>query len=116
VVGASQLEPVRVGDVVGGHLARELLGAHSGGTRGRVDLVVDVGDVDDQRHRISLVLEEALELLGNDVGTGVADVDAGVDRRAARVDADPAGVARLERRELARAGVVQAYPAHARGS
>ena len=59
--GRAEPERVGVGDVVRGHLARELLGADPA-ARGRVvDLVVDVGDVGDERHVVALVREEALE-------------------------------------------------------
>ncbi len=56
-----------------------------------VDLVVDVGDVDDQLDLVALVLEEALQEHEDDVRPRVADVDARVRRRAARVDPDRPG-------------------------
>ena len=59
--GRGEAERVGVGDVVRGHLARELLGADPSGLRGVVDLVVDVGDVGDERHVVALVRQEALE-------------------------------------------------------
>ena len=53
VVGAAEAEAVGVGDVGGGHLARELRARHAARARGVVDLVVDVGDVGDERRRRS---------------------------------------------------------------
>ncbi len=60
VVGPRQAERVGVGDVVRGHLARELLRADPTGLRGVVDLVVDVGHVGDERHVVALMGQEAL--------------------------------------------------------
>ena len=122
VVGAPEPERVGVGAVVRGHLRRQLdagaprasygAGARGVGAGGVVDLVVDVGDVDDQRHLQALVFEEALHQAEDDERARVADVDAAVDGRPAHVDADPPGVARVQRQELAAAGVVQADLAH----
>ena len=108
VIGPPEAQPLGVGEVVRGHLARQVGARHAQRARGVVDLVVDVGDVGDERHLVALVLEEALEQRGDDVGPRVADVDAVVDRRPAGVDADAAGVARLERQLAPGARVVQA--------
>jgi hypothetical protein len=113
VVGAAEAEPPGVGDVVRGHLARQLLRAAPRGPRRVVDLVVDVGDVRDERDRVALVLEKALELREDHERPRVAHVHARVDRRAAGVDADAAGVARLERLHLAGARVVERDRPHA---
>jgi hypothetical protein len=107
VVRAAKPEPLGVLDVVGGHLAREVGGVAPGRPRGVVDLVVDVGDVRDERDAVALVLEEPLELGEDDERPRVPDVHARVDGRPAGVDADVVRVARLERPHLARAGVVQ---------
>ena len=56
MVGPPQPQPLGVGDVVGGHLGRELLRRHAGGPRRLVDLVVDVGDVGHQHRLEPLVL------------------------------------------------------------
>src|ERR1019366_1346029 len=80
--------------------------------RGRVDLVVDVGHVDDQAARVAGVLEEALEQAEDDERARVADMDPCVHRRSADVDPDAAGVARLEFADTARAGVVEAKLSH----
>src|SRR5262249_50069653 len=61
--------------------------------RGVVDLVVDVGDVDDQLGVEALVSEEAPEQGEDHEGPGVADVDPAVDGRPAGVDPDLAGLA-----------------------
>jgi hypothetical protein len=52
------------------------------------------------------MLEEALEDREDNERPGVADMDAVVDRRPARVDRDLAGLAGLERQDLARPRVV----------
>ena len=88
VVGPAEPEPLGVGHVVGGHLAREVGRLAPRRARGVVDLVVDVGDVGDERHAVALVLEEALQLREDDERPRVADVHARVDGRPARVDAD----------------------------
>ena len=54
-VGAAEPEPVGVLDVGGGHLGRELDPRAAGLARGVVDLVVDVGDVDDELRLVALV-------------------------------------------------------------
>ena len=59
--------------------------------RGRVDLVVDVGDVLGERHLVAAALEPALEPHRDHERARVADVDALVDRRAAEVHPDRPG-------------------------
>ena len=61
VVGPAEPQAVGVGEVRRGHLLGELRARDPQRPRGVVDLVVDVGDVRDQRDRVALVLEEALE-------------------------------------------------------
>ena len=107
VVGAAEPEPVGVGHVGGGHLARELVRGDARLDRGVVDLVVDVGDVDHQRDREALVLEEALEQQEGHVRPRVADVHARVHGGPAGVDAHPERIARVEPLQAAGAGVVQ---------
>jgi hypothetical protein len=111
-VRAAEAQAVGVGDVPCGHLPREVGAGRAGRLGGGVDLVVHVRDVRHEPHRVTLVLEEALEQRVHDVRPSVADVDRLVDRRPARVDPDPAGIARLERLQTARARVVQANTAH----
>jgi hypothetical protein len=113
-VGPAEAERVGVGDVRGGHLVCVLgrrLPRLAGGV---VDLVVDVGDVDDQLRIEPLVDQEALQQGEDDERPGVADVDAPVDRRAAGVDPHLAGLARLELANLAAERVVDANRHHAR--
>ena len=112
VVGPAEPEPLGVGEVVAGHLARQLGRVAPRGPRGVVDLVVDVGDVRDQRRVVALVLEEPLELREDHERPRVADVHARVDGRPAGVDADLPGVARLERPHRRVARVVEADAPH----
>ena len=109
-VGAPELQAIRVGAVVRGHLGGELRArARVGGirsTRGVVDLVVDVGDVDHERRCVALVLEEALEQAEHDERPRVADVDAAVNGRAAGVDADLSRFTGTQRQQLAAERVV----------
>ena len=113
--GRPRPRAVGVLEVGGGHLRASCALGTPCSRGGVVDLVVDVRDVGHERHVVALVLEEALEQREDDVRAGVAHVDSAVDRRAAGVDADLAGVARL-----ATAGapaverVVRANLAHAR--
>ena len=60
------------------------------------------------------MLEEALEQREDDVRPRVPHVDAPVDGRAAGVDADAAGLARLDRHDLTAQRVLDAQLAHAR--
>ena len=62
---------------------------HAGGAGRVVDLVVDVGDVDDQRRPVALVREEAPQEHEDDERARVADVDPRVGGRPAGVDPDP---------------------------
>src|SRR4030081_936288 len=94
---------------------RQLSARDAGRRRGVVDLVVDVGDGLDQRDLVALVLEEPLELGEHDERASVADVDAPVPRRAARVDSHPPWLAWLERLPVAAAGVVERDVPHACG-
>ena len=112
-VGASEPEPVGVLHVARGHLARQLGRVAPLGAGGVVDLVVDVGDVDDQRGLVADGGQEPAQDHEDDVGPGVADVDAAVDGRAAGVDADAARLAGLERHHRAGPRVVQPDRAHA---
>ena len=61
-----------------------------------VDLVVDVGDVLDQRDVVAARGQPGPQHGEDDVRAGVADVHVVVDRGTAGVDADLAGVARDE--------------------
>ena len=112
VVGPAEPEPLGVGEVVADHLARQLGRVAPGGARGVVDLVVDVGDVRDQRRVVALVLEEPLELREDHERPRVADVHARVHGRPAGVDADLPGVARLQRPHRPRARVVEVDGPH----
>ena len=108
VVGAAEPEPLRVGDVVRGHLRRELVRRPSGGPRRVVDLVVDVGDVGDERRLVALVREEAGQQAEDDERARVADVDArrtrSARRRRCRPCARRAGAAPSAHRSRCRAG------------
>ena len=95
VVGAPEPEAVGVGEVGRRHLARELARWARPSARARVvDLVVDVGDVVDERRAVGPRAQEPREQEKTHERPRVADVDAVVDRRPAGVDADlpsPAG-------------------------
>ena len=60
-------------------------------------LVVDVGDVDDPGHLVAEVDEVALDRVEDHRPDHVADVAGRIDRRAADVHPDLAGLDRLER-------------------
>jgi hypothetical protein len=115
VIGAADSEGVGVGDVHRCHLARELLAWDPRRLRCGVDLVVDIGHVDDQRHIQALVFEKALHQAEDDERPRVAHVNSAVHRRPARVDTHPARVSRTQRPHLPAACVVQANLAHRRG-
>ena len=100
VVGPAEAERVGVGDVAGDHPLRVVGRGDAGLARGRVDLVVDVGDVDDEGRRVALVLEEAAQQREDDVRSPVADVDRAVGGRPARVDPDLPLGPRLEPLQL----------------
>ena len=108
VVGAAQAQARGVVHVVGGHLGGQLLAGRAGLAGRVVDLVVHVGDVLDQRDLQPLVLEEALEQREHHERAGVAHVHARVDGGPAGVDAHLAGLARLQRLQLAGERVVDA--------
>ena len=111
-VGTAEAEGVRVGDVRTGHLLR-VLGRGLTRFPGRVvDLVVDVGDVDDELRLETLVLEEAAQKREDDERPGVADVDAPVDGRTAGVDTDLTRLAGLESADLAAQRVLDAHVRH----
>ena len=77
---------------------------------GRVadDLVVDVGDVHDPRHRVALPGQVAAQQVGEQEAPEVADVGGRIDRRAAAVHAHVRRVERLERLERAAQRVPEA--------
>ena len=100
LVGPAEAEGVGVGDVAGNHLLRVVGRGDAGLARGRVDLVVDIGDVDDEGRRVALVLEEAAQQREDDVRSPVADVDRPVGGRPARVDPDLPLGPRLEPLQL----------------
>jgi hypothetical protein len=90
-IGTAEAEVVRVLEEPAGRALGYLAAADALGDRLLVDVVVDVGDVLDERHVVAARLEPALDPDGQHERPRVADVDALVDRRAARVDADRAG-------------------------
>ncbi len=92
--------------VVGGDFFGELLPIFFLLLRLIDDLVVDVGDVNDQGDFISEVSEISLDGIEDDGADHVADVAGFVDRRPADVHADFAGPDRLERLFLASERVV----------
>ena len=113
-VGTTQPERVGVGEVMSGHLLGEAVAAHAHGCRGGVDLVVDVSDVGDELHRVSLVLEEPFELGEDDERASVADVHAPVHGRSAGVDPHPVLARGLDRPHSAGARVVEGHRPHRR--
>ena len=120
VVGPPEPETVGVGEVRVGHLARELVAGDGRLARGRVDLVVDVGDVGHQRDRVALVLEEPLEQREDHERARVADVDRGRTRSGRRRRSRP-GRARAARAAApgrcgCRAGGSRAFAGNPSGS
>jgi hypothetical protein len=87
VVRPPEAEVVRVLEVPLRRVAREL---RARPRRGVVDLVVDVGEVLDERDLVALELEPALQPGGEDERPRVPDVDARVERRPAEVHPDRA--------------------------
>ena len=85
-IGAPEPECVGVSDVCGGHLARVSSEGSPACARRVVDLVVDVGDVDDERRVESLVLEKPLQEGEDHERSRVTDVDASIDGRPAGID------------------------------
>ena len=116
MVGTTQPQRVGVRAVVRGHLRRQLSARLAPRARGVVDLVVDVGDVDHEADVVALVPEEARQQAEDDERARVADVDAAVDRRTARVDPHAPGVARAQRQHLAAERVVQNDLSHRRAT
>jgi hypothetical protein len=72
------------------------------------DLVVDVGDVPDERDVVPAVLEPAAHDVEVQPGPDVPDVRGGLDSRATEVDRDTARCERDEVTDLPGVGVVQA--------
>ena len=107
MVGTPEAEPIGVGDVERRHLGGELDARPPGRGCGCIDLVVDVGDVYDERHVEAAVLEKALQQAEDDERPGVADVDAAVDGWPADVDPDASGLAGLEPANVTRERVVE---------
>ncbi|MBW3562644.1 MAG: GDP-mannose 4,6-dehydratase, partial [Actinobacteria bacterium] len=108
VIGTAQAEGVGVGDVGGGHVARQVGAGHTEAPCGVVDLVVDVGDVGHERDRISLPAQEAHQQREGDERPRVADVDAPVHGGPARVDAHAPSLSGTQLAHPAGGGVVQA--------
>ena len=92
-VDAHRLE---VAHVVGRHLLGQGGHRHAAGFRFVDQLVVDVGDVDDQRDLIAGVDEIAFDRVEDDRPDHVADVAGFVDGRPAKIDADLARRHRLQ--------------------
>ncbi len=92
----------------GGHVPLgEGVGRLAGRGRAADDLVVDVGDVHHPGHRVAAPAQVADEQVGEQERAEVADMGRPVDRRSARVDADPVVAQRHERARLPRQRVVQ---------
>ena len=100
LLGAAEAEAVGVLDVGAGHLPCVVLRRRARLSRGGVDLVVDVRDVDDQLGLVSDPSEEAPQEDEDHIGPRVADVDARVDRGPAGVDPDLRRLAGLEEAKL----------------
>jgi hypothetical protein len=75
--------------------------------RGRVDLVVDVGNIRHKGDLMTLVREEARQQREDHERPGVADVDPAIDGRPAGVDAHVTGLLRIERSKAGGSRVVQ---------
>ena len=114
VVGSAEPQSVGVLDVVGRHLVCERDARDAPRRRGDVDLVVHVRHVDRERDRVADVLEEALEEAEDDERSGVADMDPVIDGRPADIERNAPGLARRERPDRSRAGVVEAKLSHDR--
>src|SRR5262249_25095716 len=91
VVDAGDAQPLEVVLVVGGDALGQLLPIDvlPGGLVD--DLVIDVGDVDDEGHLVANVRQVAFDGIEDDRADHVADVAGFVDGRAAQVHADLAG-------------------------
>ena len=98
-IRAAEAEAVGIGDVGGRHLACQQRARlrRLAGVGGVIDLVVDVGDVGNEGHFITLVDEKALQQRVDDEGARVANVDPPVDGWPAGVDRNFAWITRLER-------------------
>ena len=114
VLGGAR-QDVRDGHPEGGRIGQEALEVAagqdidplSGRRRAPDDLVVDVGDVEDPGDRQAAPSEVADQQVDEEERPEVADVDRGVDRGAAGIDADVALAQRDERPGQAGQGVVQ---------
>ena len=107
-VRAGHAHDLRVGEEPGRVAVGELPGRDALGGRAADDLVVDVGQVHDPGHGQALVAQVAHQQVGEQERAEVADVGGSVDRRAAAVDADLAGLDRVERPDVARERVLEA--------
>ena len=109
-IRSPQPQPVGVLEIGLGHPRRELRRRLPHLPRRRVDLVVDVGDVDDQPHPIPLGSQKASKQGEDDERPRVPNVNPAVDRRPTRIDPDltPA----LERPELPTQRVLDPHLAH----
>ena len=90
-------ERVRVGEVLGDVLFRDLLAGDALLVGALDDLVVHVGEVLHERHLVAAVLQIAAQHVEHDDRARVADVDVVIHRRAAGIHAH---FARLDRHEL----------------
>jgi len=105
---------VRLGEGAAG--ARRERPPRLAGVGGVVDhLVVDVGGVAHEGDRQALLAQPAVQDVQRDGAAQVADVRRRLDRRAADIEADAAGMQRLEGTDAARGGVVQAQAHVQRG-
>ena len=111
VVGPADAEPVGVVDVRLGHLGGQCGRRDPALVRQGIDLLVDVGDVLDKRHRLAAPLEVALHETEHDERASVAHMDAAIDGRPADVHPDPPVGAGYELERLAGAGVADPHAA-----
>ena len=87
-------EPLEAVEVIGRHALGQLLDGRAQFPGADDQLVVHVGDVDDQRDLVAEIGQVALDRVEDDRPDHVADVAGLVDRRPADVHADLAGLDR----------------------
>jgi hypothetical protein len=114
VVGAAEAEPIGVLEIGRRHLPGEARRGHARLASGLIDLVVDVGDVDDEPRLVTDAGQEPPQQHEDDERTRVADVDSRVDRRPARIHPHRRGLPRLEQPGLAAQRVPDPDLAHVR--
>jgi len=87
-VWTAKPEPIGVLEVSPGHPLGKLPRRLPHPSRGVIDLVVDVGDVDDQLRPVPLRLQESRQQREDNERPRIPDVDTAIDRRPTGVDPD----------------------------